>query len=147
PRRMRRCPPDEAPPRHRPRPDRCPHGRGDDLACAPTGIPTNRWVIRSTAVFPRKARPSPGFSVFQGTSRGFRRSNRSGFPPMTHFLNTQDLGRAELDALLTGAARFKRELGAGRRMGDALAGKAIALVFFNASLRTRASFELGAFQL
>ncbi len=66
---------------------------------------------------------------------------------MKHFLNTQDLGRAELDALLAEAARFKRELGAGRRMGDALAGKAIALVFFNASLRTRTSFELGAFQL
>ena len=61
---------------------------------------------------------------------------------MNHFLNTQDLTRAELEGLLAQAARFKRE-----PVGDALKGKSIALVFFNASLRTRASFELGAFQL
>jgi N-acetylornithine carbamoyltransferase len=61
---------------------------------------------------------------------------------MQHFLNTQDLTRAELDALLAEGARYKRE-----PAGDALKGKSIALVFFNASLRTRASFELGAFQL
>src|SRR5690606_26307733 len=61
---------------------------------------------------------------------------------MKHFLNTQDLSRAELDALLAAAARFKRA-----PVGDALKGKSIALVFFNSSLRTRASFELGAFQL
>src|SRR5690606_20622616 len=60
---------------------------------------------------------------------------------MKHFLNTQDLSRAELDALLAAAARFKRA-----PVGDALKGKSIALVFFNSSLRTRASFELGAFQ-
>ena len=34
---------------------------------------------------------------------------------MKHFLNTQDLGRDELDALLAEAARFKRE-----PVGDAL---------------------------
>jgi N-acetylornithine carbamoyltransferase len=61
---------------------------------------------------------------------------------MKHFLNTQDWSRGELDALLARAARFKRE-----RMGDELRGKSIALVFFNPSLRTRTSFELGAFQL
>ena len=61
---------------------------------------------------------------------------------MKHFLNTQDLSRAELDALLADAARYKRQ-----PAGDALKGKSIALVFFNASLRTRTSFELGAFQL
>src|SRR3546814_3978616 len=61
---------------------------------------------------------------------------------MKHFLNTQDLTRAQIDALLAEAARFKRH-----PSGDALKGKSIALVFFNASLRTRTSFELGAFQL
>ena len=66
---------------------------------------------------------------------------------MKHFLNTQDLDRGELDALLADAARYKRQLAAGQRMGDELAGKSIALVFFNPSLRTRASFELGAYQL
>src|SRR5688500_16024739 len=72
-------------------------------------------------------------------------------PPMTtptpvsrpgHFLDTQDWSRADLDALLDRADRFKRE-----PLGNALAGRSIALLFFNASLRTRASFELGAFQL
>ena len=61
---------------------------------------------------------------------------------MKHFLNTQDWQRAELDALLPHAARFKRE-----PMGNALKGRTIALVFFNPSMRTRTSFELGAFQL
>ena len=66
---------------------------------------------------------------------------------MKHFLNTQDLGRNELDALLADAARYKRELAQGRRLSDAMRGRSIALLFFNPSLRTRASFELGAFQL
>jgi N-acetylornithine carbamoyltransferase len=61
---------------------------------------------------------------------------------MQHFLNTQDWARADLDALLARAARFKRD-----RLGDAMRGKSIALLFFNPSLRTRTSFELGAFQL
>ncbi|MCD9033074.1 N-acetylornithine carbamoyltransferase [Luteimonas sp. Y-2-2-4F] len=62
--------------------------------------------------------------------------------PITHFLNTQDWSRADLDALLADAARYKRE-----KLGDALRGRSIALVFFNPSMRTRTSFELGAFQL
>ena len=61
---------------------------------------------------------------------------------LRHFLNTQDWSRADLDAVLADAARFKRE-----RFGDALKGRSIALVFFNPSLRTRTSFEIGAFQL
>jgi N-acetylornithine carbamoyltransferase len=66
---------------------------------------------------------------------------------MKHFLNTQDLGRAELDALLAAAARYKRDRHAGVADDPVLRGKSIALVFFNPSLRTRTSFELGAFQL
>jgi N-acetylornithine carbamoyltransferase len=61
---------------------------------------------------------------------------------MRHFLNTQDWSRADLDALLAQAAAFKRN-----RLGDAMKGRSIALVFFNPSMRTRTSFELGAFQL
>jgi N-acetylornithine carbamoyltransferase len=61
---------------------------------------------------------------------------------MKHFLNTQDWTRPDLDALLEQAARFKRD-----KPGDQLRGKSIALLFFNPSLRTRTSFELGAFQL
>ncbi|GMV30634.1 MAG: acetylornithine carbamoyltransferase [Rhodanobacteraceae bacterium] len=59
-----------------------------------------------------------------------------------HFLNTNDWSRAELDALLEQAARFKQS-----RIGQQMAGKSIALLFFNPSMRTRTSFELGAFQL
>ena len=59
-----------------------------------------------------------------------------------HFLSTQDWSRAELDALLARAAQFKRN-----KLGDDLKGKSIALLFFNPSMRTRTSFELGAFQL
>jgi N-acetylornithine carbamoyltransferase len=59
-----------------------------------------------------------------------------------HFLNTQDYSRAEIDALLEQAAEFKRS-----PQGQQLAGKSIALLFFNPSMRTRTSFELGAFQL
>jgi N-acetylornithine carbamoyltransferase len=61
---------------------------------------------------------------------------------MKHFLNTQDWSRSELDALLARASLFKLD-----RVGDELRGKSIALVFFNPSLRTRTSFEIGAFQL
>lgn len=62
--------------------------------------------------------------------------------PLRHFLTTQDWSRAELDALLARAAAFKRS-----RIGRELAGKSIALLFFNSSMRTRTSFELGAYQL
>jgi N-acetylornithine carbamoyltransferase len=61
---------------------------------------------------------------------------------MKHFLNTQDWSRRELDAALAQAAEFKRS-----KLGDQLKGRSIALVFFNPSLRTRTSFELGAFHL
>ncbi|HEY8010694.1 MAG TPA: N-acetylornithine carbamoyltransferase [Rudaea sp.] len=59
-----------------------------------------------------------------------------------HFLSTQDWSRADLDALLAQAAAFKRD-----KLGDGLKGRSIALLFFNPSMRTRTSFELGAFQL
>lgn len=59
-----------------------------------------------------------------------------------HFLTTQDWSRADLDALLVDAARFKRS-----RQGRELEAKSIALMFFNPSMRTRTSFELGAHQL
>lgn len=61
---------------------------------------------------------------------------------LRHFLTTQDYSRAEIDGLLDAAAAFKRS-----PAGCQLAGKSIALLFFNPSMRTRTSFELGAFQL
>jgi N-acetylornithine carbamoyltransferase len=59
-----------------------------------------------------------------------------------HFLTTQDFTRAELDQMLDQARAFKRD-----KLGREMAGKTIALVFFNNSMRTRSSFEIGAWQL
>ena len=61
---------------------------------------------------------------------------------MRHFLSTLDYSRAEIEALLAAA----RALKAGPH-AQTLAGKSIALLFFNPSLRTRTSFELGMHQL
>ena len=59
-----------------------------------------------------------------------------------HFLSTQDCTRPELDELLAQAARYKRD-----KLGRDLAGRAVALLFFNPSMRTRSSFEIGTWQL
>lgn len=62
-----------------------------------------------------------------------------------HFLTTLDWSRPEIEALLADAAALK----AGRRKTPvtSLAGKSVALVFFNPSLRTRSSFEIGVFEM
>ncbi|MBI3892407.1 MAG: N-acetylornithine carbamoyltransferase [Candidatus Wallbacteria bacterium] len=59
-----------------------------------------------------------------------------------NFLTTDDLSDAELEALLELATRFKA-----RGHKPLLAGKILGMIFFNPSLRTRASFEAGMFQL
>ena len=61
---------------------------------------------------------------------------------MKHFLNTSDWSRDELQAMLEDAKALKKS-----PIGDALKDKTIALVFFNNSLRTRTSFDIGAGQL
>ncbi|MBI3271152.1 MAG: N-acetylornithine carbamoyltransferase [Planctomycetes bacterium] len=59
-----------------------------------------------------------------------------------NFLSTQDWSLEELEQVLESAARMKR-----REHGKPLAGKSLAMLFFNPSLRTRSSFELGMVQL
>ncbi len=61
---------------------------------------------------------------------------------MQHFLTTSDWTAEQLDALLELARGLER-----RPCNDRLAGRSIALVFLNPSLRTRTSFELGMQQL
>lgn len=61
---------------------------------------------------------------------------------MRHFLNTVDWSRTELQAMLDQAAIFRDG-----HAGQPLAGRSIALLFLNPSLRTRASFEVGIFEL
>jgi N-acetylornithine carbamoyltransferase len=60
-----------------------------------------------------------------------------------HFLNTIGLSRDQLDELIESALRFKR----GDDPSKPLAGKSVALVFFNPSLRTRASMQVGIYEL
>jgi N-acetylornithine carbamoyltransferase len=59
------------------------------------------------------------------------------------FLSTAELTRDELDDLIAAAAQFKT----GADRSEPLAGKSIALVFFNPSLRTRASMQVGVYEL
>ena len=59
------------------------------------------------------------------------------------FLTTGDWTRDELEGLIESALSFKR----GDEGGKPLAGRSIALVFFNPSLRTRASMQVGVFEL
>ncbi len=58
------------------------------------------------------------------------------------FLGTQDFTREEIEGLLQLASDMKR-----KGHGKPLAGKSLALLFFNASLRTRTSFDLAMYQL
>lgn len=60
-----------------------------------------------------------------------------------NFLTTADRPRDELEALIASALRFKR----GDERSLPLAGRSVALVFFNPSLRTRASMQVGVFEL
>ena len=59
------------------------------------------------------------------------------------FLSTADFTREELTALVDLAARIK----AGDYSERPLAGRSVALVFFNPSLRTRASMEIAVYEL
>ncbi len=66
----------------------------------------------------------------------------SNIPKPKHFLTTQDWSQNELSQLLEQASRYKAN-----PISDALRNKTVALVFFNPSLRTRTSFEVGVFQM
>jgi N-acetylornithine carbamoyltransferase len=59
------------------------------------------------------------------------------------FLNTVDYSQIELQRLIDAALRFKQ----GLDVSKPLAGRSVALVFFNPSLRTRASMQVGIYEL
>jgi N-acetylornithine carbamoyltransferase len=61
----------------------------------------------------------------------------------TDLLNTIGMSREEIEGLLEAALRFK----SGDDLSKPLAGKSVALVFFNPSLRTRASMQVGIYEL
>lgn len=60
-----------------------------------------------------------------------------------NFLKTSELKRDELEEIIGLALKFKN----GKISEKFLAGKSVALVFFNPSLRTRASMQVGIFEL
>ena len=62
---------------------------------------------------------------------------------MTNFLKTNDFSRAELEEIIESAIKIKT----GEKNEKPLAGKSVALVFFNPSLRTRASMQVGIYEL
>jgi N-acetylornithine carbamoyltransferase len=61
---------------------------------------------------------------------------------MRHFLTTEDWSRDELQGLIDAADRLRAD-----PVNENLKGRAVALLFMNPSMRTRTSFEIGAFQL
>jgi N-acetylornithine carbamoyltransferase len=58
-------------------------------------------------------------------------------------ISTIDMTREQIEKLLESALRFK----SGDDQSKPLAGKSVALVFFNPSLRTRASMQVGIYEL
>jgi N-acetylornithine carbamoyltransferase len=61
---------------------------------------------------------------------------------MKNFISTIDWSQSELQQLLDHANQFKQGASS-----DSLKGKSVGLLFFNPSLRTRTSFELGTWQM
>ncbi len=59
------------------------------------------------------------------------------------FLKTSDFSRAELEAIIESAIKLKSSA----ITDKTLSGKSVALVFFNPSLRTRASMQVGIYEL
>src|SRR5215203_2873299 len=60
-----------------------------------------------------------------------------------NLLSTTDMTREQIEAVLDSASRFK----SGNDLSKPLAEKSVALVFFNPSLRTRASMQVGVYEL
>ena len=62
---------------------------------------------------------------------------------MNNFLITSDFSRNEIESLFDLALQYKNN-----NLSDKpLSGKSVALVFFNPSLRTRASMQVGIYEL
>src|SRR5678810_1408604 len=58
-------------------------------------------------------------------------------------ISTMDMTREQIESVIESALRFK----AGDDLSKPLTGKSVALVFFNPSLRTRASMQVGIYEL
>ncbi len=78
-----------------------------------------------------------------GKAKPFRTVVRQSRRLQMHFLSTAKLSRDVLNQLIDSAQRFKR----GDDQSKPFAGRSVALVFFNPSLRTRASMQVGIYEL
>jgi N-acetylornithine carbamoyltransferase len=78
-----------------------------------------------------------------GKAQPFRTVERHSRKLGMHFLSTSSLSRDELDQLIESSRRFKRR----DDQAKPLAGRSVALVFFNPSLRTRASMQVALHEL
>jgi N-acetylornithine carbamoyltransferase len=65
---------------------------------------------------------------------------------MRNFLTTAGYSRDQMTQLIDSALRFKHD-GDVSHASQPLAGKSVALVFFNPSLRTRASMQVGIYEM
>ena len=80
---------------------------------------------------------------FARKAKPFRTVVRQSRRLQMHFLSTVTSSSAELEHLIGSARRFK----SGDDPSKPLAGRSVALVFFNPSLRTRASMQVGVYEL
>src|SRR5229473_3943746 len=78
-----------------------------------------------------------------GKAKPFRTVVRQSRRLQMHFLSTAKLSRDVLNQLIDSAQRFKR----GDDQSKPFAGRSVALIFFNPSLRTRASMQVGIYEL
>ena len=62
---------------------------------------------------------------------------------MKNLLTTADYSREDLERFIDAALQFKQ----GTDVSRPLLGRSVALVFFNPSLRTRASMQVGIYEL
>ena len=132
-------------PRRRRDPDQRPHGRRHDLARAPTGtLPSAPGSCRTSfSCVSTKTQPRAGFFVLRSRNRLHGCRHEQASDDRYGISSTPRTGAAPSS---TRCSRRPPRSSASK-LGHELAGKSIALVFFNPSLRTRTSFELGAFQL
>jgi ornithine carbamoyltransferase len=63
------------------------------------------------------------------------------------FITLRDFTKAEIETMLELSLQLKADNAMRRRHNDILPGRTLFMVFFNASLRTRNSFEAGIYQL
>src|ERR1700682_6203713 len=87
----------------------------------------------------------PGHGSLEGSGRD--RASRLDGGPMNHLLSIEDLDRAGIERIVEQAARFAEVSDREIKKVPALRGRMVLNLFYEASTRTRSSFELAAKRL